>query len=77
MITTLIVMIILIIVGDNIIDDMIHSHVARNIFKTALGLIMIQTSGFVSAIAIVGYGVVRSKRAQTAIKNGVHNLLTR
>ena len=77
MITTLIVMIILIIVGDNIIDGMIRSHVARNIVKISLGLIMIQTAGFVSAIAIVGYGVARSKRAQTAIKRGVHNLITR
>lgn len=74
---TLIVMIILVIVADNIISSMIRSHVARNIVKTALGLIMIQTVGWVGLIAIIGYGVARSKRAQTAIKNGVHNMLTR
>ena len=74
---TLIVMIILVIVADNIISSMIRSHVARNIVKTALGLIMIQTAGLVGLIAIVGYGVARSKRAQTAIKRGVHNLITR
>ena len=70
-------MIILVIVADNIISSMIRSHVARNIVKTALGLIMIQTVGWVGLIAIIGYGVARSKRAQTAIKNGVHNMLTR
>jgi hypothetical protein len=69
---TLIVMIILIIVGDNIIDSMIRAKMARNIIKTALGLVMIQTVGWVSLLVIVGYGVARSKRAQTAIKRGVH-----
>jgi hypothetical protein len=72
---TLIVITILIFVADNIIDGMIHAKMARNIVKTALGLIMIQTVGWVGVIALVGYGVARSKRAQAAIKNGVHNLL--
>lgn len=72
---TLIVMIILIVVADNIINDMIKSHVARNIVKTALCLIMLQSVGWVGVIALTGYGVARSKRAQAAIKNGVHNLL--
>ena len=75
--STLIVIAILIVVADNIIDGMIHSHVARNIVKTALGLIMIQTAGWVSLLALVGYGVARSKRAQAVIKRGVHNMLTR
>ena len=74
---TLIVMIILIIVADNIINDMIHSHVARNIVKTALCLIMLQSVGWIGAIAITSYGIARSKRAQAAIKRGVHNMLTR
>ena len=77
MITTLIVITILIVAADNIIDSMIRAKMARNIIKTALGLVMIQTVGWVSLLAIVGYGVVRSKRAQTAIKRGVHNLITR
>ena len=75
--STLIVIAILIVVADNIIDGMIHSHVARNIVKTALGLIMIQTAGWVSLLALVGYGVARSKRAQAVIKRGDHNMLTR
>ena len=74
---TLIVMIILIAVADNIIDSMIHAKMARNIIKTALGLIMIQTVGWVGVLAIAGYGVARSKRAQAAIKRGAHKLLTR
>lgn len=74
---TLIVMIILIAVADNIIDGMIHAKMARNIVKTALGLIMLQSVGWVGVLALTGYGVARSKRAQAAIKNGVHNLLTR
>lgn len=72
---TLIVITILIVVADNIIDSMIHAKMARNIVKTALGLIMIQAAGWVGLIAIVGYGVARSKRAQTAIKRGVQNLI--
>jgi len=75
--STLIVITILIIVADNIIDDMVHSHAARNIVKTALCLIMLQSVGWVGVLALTGYGVARSKRAQTAIKRGVHNLLTR
>ena len=74
---TLIVMIILIVVADNIIDGMIHAKMARNIVKTALGLIMIQSVGWVGVLALTGYCVSRSKRAQTAIKRGVHKLLTR
>ena len=73
--STLIVMIILIIVADNIIDGMIRSHAARNIVKAALGLIMLQSVGWVILLALTGYGVARSKRAQTAIKRGVYNLL--
>lgn len=73
--STLIVMIILIVVADNIIDGMIHAKIARNIVKAALGLIMIQTVGWIGVLALTGYGVARSKRAQAAIKNGVHNLL--
>ena len=72
---TLIVMIILIIVADNIIDSMIHAKMARNIVKTALCLIMLQSVGWVGVIALTGYCVARSKRAQAAIKRGVHNLL--
>lgn len=75
--STLIVITILIVVADNIIDGMIRSHAARNIVKTALGMIMIQTVGLVGVLALTGYGVARSKRAQAAIKRGVHNLLTR
>ena len=75
--STLIVIAILIVVADNIIDGMIHAKMARNIVKTALGLIMIQTVGWVGVLALTGYCVARSKRAQTAIKRGVHNLLTR
>lgn len=74
---TLIVMIILIIVADNIINGMIRSKMARNIVKAALCLIMLQSVGWVGVIALTGYGVARSKRAQTAIKRGAHNLLTR
>ena len=74
---TLIVITILIVAADNIIDSMIRAKMARNIIKTALGLVMIQTVGWVSMLAVVGYGVARSKRAQTAIKRGVHNLITR
>ena len=74
---TLIIITILIVVADNIINDMIKSHVARNIVKTSLGLIMIQTVGWVGVIALTGYCVARSKRAQAAIKRGVHKLLTR
>ena len=74
---TLIVITILIVVADNIINDMIHSHVARNIVKTALCLIMLQSVGWVGVLALTGYGVARSKRAQAAIKRGVHNMLTR
>ena len=77
MITTLIVIAILIAAADNIIDGMIHSHAARNIVKTALGLIMLQSVGWVGVLALTGYYVARSKRAQTAIKIGVHNMLTR
>lgn len=73
--STLIVMIILIIVADNIINDMIKSHAARNIIKTALCLIMLQSVGWVGVIALTGYYVARSKRAQAAIKRGVHNML--
>lgn len=40
-------------------------------------MIMIQTVGWIGVIALTGYGVARSKRAQAAIKRGVHNLLTR
>ena len=75
--STLIVMIILIVVADNIINGMIRSHVARNIVKTALGLIMLQSVGWVGAIALTGYYVALSKRAQAAIKRSVHNLLIR
>ena len=74
---TLIVMIILIVVADNIIDGMIRAKMARNIVKTALCLIMLQSVGWVVVLALTGYCVARSKRAQAAIKNGVHNLLTR
>ena len=74
---TLIVMIILVIVADNIINSMVHSHVARNIVKTALGLIMLQSVGWVGVLALTGYCVARSKRARTAIKRGAHKLLTR
>lgn len=75
--STLIVIAILIVVADNIIDSMVHSHVARNIVKTALGLIMLQSVGWVGVLALTGYVVARSKRAQAAIRHGVHNLLTR
>jgi len=74
---TLIVITILIVVADNIIDGMIHAKIARNIVKAALGLIMLQSVGWVGVLALTGYGVAQSKRAQAAIKRGVHNLLTR
>lgn len=74
---TLIVITILIIVADNIIDDMVRSKMARNIIKTALCLIMLQSVWWVGVIALTGYVVARSKRAQAAIRRGVHNLLTR
>lgn len=77
MITTLIVIAILIVVADNIVNSMIKSHVARNIIKTALCLIMLQSVGWIGVLALTGYGVARSKRAQAAIKRGVRNLLTR
>lgn len=73
---TLIVITILIIVADNIIDSMIRSKMARNVIKTALCLIMLQSVGWVGVIALTGYYVARSKRAQAAIRRGVHNLLT-